>query len=85
MKHGQLTLHVQLDVNQMIGRSCSQVSLLLYECVNCSPVEPRHANKNRRFALVDVVAYPEVAEDLNIDTSGTSKQLPTLALFANGR
>eukprot|EP00904_Undaria_pinnatifida_P003660 jgi/Undpi1/13295/HiC_scaffold_8.g02957.m1 len=45
----------------------------------------RHASKNRRFGRVDVVAYPEVAEDLNIDTGGTSKQLPTLALFACGR
>lgn len=45
----------------------------------------RYANKNRRFAQVDVVAYPEVAEDLNIDMGGTSKQLPTLALFAYGR
>ncbi|CAM9989775.1 unnamed protein product, partial [Hapterophycus canaliculatus] len=35
--------------------------------------------------MVDVVAYPELAEDLNISTSGTSKQLPTLALFASGR
>ncbi|CAM9338576.1 unnamed protein product [Pylaiella littoralis] len=45
----------------------------------------RHADKNRRFALVDVVAHPEIAEDLNISTAGTSKQLPTLALFASGR
>lgn len=45
----------------------------------------RFGDKNRRFAVVDVVAYPEVAEDLNINTGGTSKQLPTLALFTSGR
>ncbi|CAN0226575.1 unnamed protein product [Ectocarpus sp. 6 AP-2014] len=45
----------------------------------------RYADKNRRFAVVDIVAHPETAEDLNINTAGTSKQLPTLALFASGR
>ncbi|CAM9166812.1 unnamed protein product [Scytosiphon promiscuus] len=45
----------------------------------------RYADRNRRFALVDIVAHPEIAEDLNISTAGTSKQLPTLALFASGR
>lgn len=45
----------------------------------------RYATKNRCFALVDIVIYPEIAEDLNISTNGTSKQLPTLALFAGGR
>lgn len=45
----------------------------------------RYADKNRRFAVVDVLAHPEIAEDLNISTAGTSKQIPTLALFASGR
>lgn len=45
----------------------------------------RYSDKNRRFAHVDVVAYPDVAENLNIDISGTSKQLPTLVLFVGGR
>ena len=45
----------------------------------------RYADKNRRFAVVDVLAHPDVAEDLNISTAGTSKQIPTLALFASGR
>lgn len=34
---------------------------------------------------MDVLAHPEIAEDLNISTAGTSKQIPTLALFASGR
>lgn len=45
----------------------------------------RYADKNRRFAVVDVLAHPEIAEDLNISTAGTSKQIPTLALFVAGR
>eukprot|EP00752_Nemacystus_decipiens_P013491 g11950.t1 len=45
----------------------------------------RYADKNRRFAVVDVLAHPEIAEDLNISTAGTSKQIPTFALFASGR
>ena len=45
----------------------------------------RYTDKNRRFAVVDVLAHPEIAEDLNISTAGTSKQIPTLALFASGR
>ncbi|CAM9104190.1 unnamed protein product [Choristocarpus tenellus] len=45
----------------------------------------RYGDKNRHFATLDVVAYPEVAEELNINTDGASKQLPTLALFTAGR
>lgn len=50
-----------------------------------SPIAPRFGDKNRRFAVVDVVVSPDVAEDLNIDVGGTTKQLPTLALFIGGR
>ena len=37
------------------------------------------------FALVDIVAHPAVAKDLNIDDGGMSKQLPTVVLFHRGR
>jgi thiol-disulfide isomerase/thioredoxin len=36
------------------------------------------------FGKVDVVKYPELAEEFRIDTSGTSWQLPTLILFYKG-
>ncbi|CAM9765885.1 unnamed protein product [Discosporangium mesarthrocarpum] len=58
-------------------------------CINLEPMfmslAKRYGNKERHFATLDVVAYPELAEELNINTSGASKQLPTLALFASGR
>lgn len=57
--------------------------------VTCVPAitvaRVRFVGAQRRFAVVDVVAHPQVAEELTIDTSGTSKQLPTVALFVGGR
>ncbi len=61
-------------------------------CESSVYLEPMFANlaekysgPKKRFARVDIVQYPDIAEDMNIDVSGTTKQLPTLALFSNGR
>ncbi len=61
-------------------------------CESCIYLEPMFANlaekysgPKKRFAMVDIVQNPDIAEDMNIDASGTTKQLPTLALFSNGR
>ena len=36
------------------------------------------------FGKIDVVKYPELAEEFRIDTSGVSWQLPTIILFYKG-
>ncbi len=61
-------------------------------CESSVYLEPMFANlaekycgPKKRFARVDIVQHPDVAEDMNIDISATTKQLPTLALFSNGR
>jgi thiol-disulfide isomerase/thioredoxin len=44
------------------------------------------AGKDRIFSRLDVVAYPHIAQDMNINMSSTAtKQLPTIALFRAGR
>ncbi|CAM9721756.1 unnamed protein product [Chrysoparadoxa australica] len=45
----------------------------------------KYGSEDRQFARMDLVSYPEVAEDLNIDMSGSSSQIPTLALFYKGK
>ncbi len=61
-------------------------------CESCVYLEPMFSNlvekysgPKKKFAMVDIVRHPDIAEDMNIDVSGTTKQLPTLALFSNGR
>ncbi len=61
-------------------------------CESSVYLEPMFANlaekysgPKKRFARVDIVQHPDIVEDMNIDVSGTTKQLPTLALFSNGR
>mmetsp|Transcript_28515 Transcript_28515/g.37302 ORF Transcript_28515/g.37302 Transcript_28515/m.37302 type:complete len:260 (-) Transcript_28515:192-971(-) len=61
-------------------------------CKDCTLTEPifvkvstKHKRKDIRYAKIDLVRFPELAEDLNIDVSGTSWQLPTFILFYKGR
>ena len=35
--------------------------------------------------VVNVVQHPEIAKDLDINTSGISKQLPTLIMYEDGQ
>lgn len=38
-----------------------------------------------KFGKLDIGRYPQIAKRFNIETSVTSKQLPTLILFVNGK
>jgi len=58
----------------------------------CIAVEPVFAELSLkygcdclRFAKVDLGRFPSVSKDMNIDTSGSSKQLPTLIFFEDGK
>jgi len=65
-------------------------------CKDCTLTEPifsRIADRFRgggggggpyRFAKVDLVRFPELADEYAVDVSGTSKQLPTFILFYKG-
>mmetsp|Transcript_17256 Transcript_17256/g.35548 ORF Transcript_17256/g.35548 Transcript_17256/m.35548 type:complete len:265 (-) Transcript_17256:63-857(-) len=44
----------------------------------------KYSKDGLSFGKVDVVKYPELAEEFRIDTSGYSWQLPTLILFYKG-
>ncbi|GMH82111.1 hypothetical protein TrVE_jg12981 [Triparma verrucosa] len=44
----------------------------------------KYSKSGLEFGKVDVVKYPELAEEFRIDTSGTSWQLPTIILFYKG-
>ena len=44
----------------------------------------KYSKDGLAFGKVDVVKYPELAEEFRIDTSGTSWQLPTIILFYKG-
>ncbi|GMI16284.1 hypothetical protein TrLO_g11942 [Triparma laevis f. longispina] len=44
----------------------------------------KYSKAGLEFGKVDVVKYPELAEEFRIDTSGTSWQLPTIILFYKG-
>mgnify|MGYP000073410763 FL=1 len=61
-------------------------------CETCQVLEAmycqlscRFSGAQRKFGRVDVVRFPEVAEQFRIDTSGTSWQLPTIILFYKGK
>jgi len=38
-----------------------------------------------QFAKMDLGRWPRIAKELNVSLSGTSKQLPTLIMYENGR
>jgi len=58
-------------------------------CNQVAPVFASISNKyalpNFQFAKLDIGRYPKEAERYNINTNPTSKQLPTLILFQNGK
>ena len=58
-------------------------------CVALEPVLAElsltYGTKLLKFGKVDVTRYPQAARDMGLDTSGSSRQLPTLVLFQNGR
>jgi len=58
-------------------------------CHQVAPVFAAVSNKyalpNFQFAKMDVGRYAKEAERYNINTSPTSKQLPTIVLFQNGK
>lgn len=45
----------------------------------------KYANKNLRFGKIDVARSAKIAEKYNIAASVTSRTLPTLILFKDGR
>jgi hypothetical protein len=44
-----------------------------------------YTSERLSFAKIDVSRYPTLASQFRIDTSGSTKQLPTLVLFADGK
>ncbi|KAL1458424.1 hypothetical protein WDU94_008579 [Cyamophila willieti] len=58
-------------------------------CVNFAPVfaqlSAQYDLNNLKFGKIDVGRYPEAAEKYAINDSSTSKQLPTIILFQNGK
>lgn len=58
-------------------------------CVNFAPifaeVSAEYALENLKFGKLDVTRYPDVAKQFYVNDSSFSKQLPTIALFRNGR
>lgn len=48
-------------------------------------IEFRYALENFKFGKVDVGRYPDAAAKYDISDSSTSKQLPTLILFKDGK
>ncbi|XP_046386114.1 thioredoxin-related transmembrane protein 2 homolog [Ischnura elegans] len=58
-------------------------------CVNFAPVYSRlsyeYALENLKFGKVDIGRFPEVARKYRISDSATSKQLPTIILFKEGK
>ena len=62
-------------------------------CETCNFLEPTLASLSVKygfgpdgveFGKVDVVKYPELAEEFRIDTSGTTSQLPSVVMFYRG-
>jgi thioredoxin-like negative regulator of GroEL len=49
------------------------------------PPSRRYATPQLKFAKIDVARYQELADEFNIDTSGSSSQLPTVILFTGGK
>jgi thiol-disulfide isomerase/thioredoxin len=45
----------------------------------------KYANKNLKFGKIDVARSPKIADKYNIIASVTSRTLPTLILFRDGR
>lgn len=45
----------------------------------------KYANKNLKFGKIDVARSPKIAEKYDITASVTSRTLPTLILFKDGR
>lgn len=45
----------------------------------------KYANKNLRFGKIDVARSPKIAEKYDVIVSVTSRSLPTLILFKDGR
>lgn len=45
----------------------------------------RYALENFKFGKVDVGRYPDAAAKYHVSDASTSKQLPTLILFKNGK
>lgn len=58
-------------------------------CINFQPIfaelSEEFGSKYLRFGKLDVVRYPQFGTMYNIDTSGWSKQLPTIIMFRQGR
>jgi len=59
---------------------------------SCVAIEPvmaelslKYATPGLRFGKLDVSRYPQIAEDLGISLTGTSRQLPTLVMFKGGK
>ncbi|XP_012288530.1 thioredoxin-related transmembrane protein 2 homolog [Orussus abietinus] len=58
-------------------------------CVNFAPIfsqlSAEFALENFKFGKVDIGRYPDAAAKYRINDSSTSRQLPTLILFKNGK
>lgn len=58
-------------------------------CVALEPVladlSLRYATPGLRFGKVDVSRYPQIAADMNVSVTGSSRQLPTLIMFKAGK
>ncbi|XP_034939807.1 thioredoxin-related transmembrane protein 2 homolog [Chelonus insularis] len=58
-------------------------------CVNFAPIfsqlSAEYALDNLKFGKVDVGRHPDAAAKYHVSDSSTSKQLPTLILFKNGK
>uniref|UniRef100_A0A915JMP2 Thioredoxin domain-containing protein n=1 Tax=Romanomermis culicivorax TaxID=13658 RepID=A0A915JMP2_ROMCU len=58
---------------------CRQVTPVFAQLSN------EYALKNLRFAKMDISRYPKEAEKFRINIHPTSRQLPTVSLFQNGK
>lgn len=58
-------------------------------CIKLQPIfaeiSEQFGRENLKFGKLDIIRYPQFGSQFNIDTSGWSKQLPTLILFRKGR
>jgi len=58
-------------------------------CVHLEPIfaqlSVKYASSKLQFAKMDLGRWPRIAKEFNIHTGGSSKQLPTLIMFENGK
>jgi len=58
-------------------------------CVHLEPIfaqlSVKYSSDNLQFAKMDLGRWPRIAKEFNISIAGTSKQLPTLIMFENGK